>query len=96
MRSDERNHGIPGHGMPKSGNVEILRRTRAVQVMLSIPAARPVDRREVVGKGRSMLAREQARSARAVPEAATETPGERSAPRVVGTSTPGCGAWWAF
>lgn len=91
MRPDERNPGAAKHGVPKPGGLEIVRRTRAVQVMLSIPAARPVDRREVIGKARNMLAREQARLARAnVPAAANHPSPRRAEP------APGCGAWWVF
>lgn len=86
MRPDERNSGVP-----KPGGVEIVRRSRAVQVMLSIPAARPVDRREVIGKARNMLAREQARLARESAAAAAS----QASPRKV-QPAPGCGAWWAF
>jgi hypothetical protein len=89
MQPDERNSGAPKP--PKPGNVEMVRRTRAVQVMLSLPAARPVDRREVIGKGRNILAREQARIAR---EAAAAKPEHPSAPQA--QPRPGCGAWWEF
>jgi len=85
MRPDERNPGVPKHG-----GVEIMRRSRAVQVMLSIPAARPVDRREVIGKARNMLAREQARLARESAAAASQASPRKAQP------APGCGAWWAF
>lgn len=91
MRPDERNPVVPKHGVPKPGGVEIVRRSRAVQVMLSIPAARPVDRREVIGKARNMLAREQARLARESAAAAAS----QACPRKV-QPAPGCGAWWAF
>lgn len=90
MRPDEPNPGSTGHRLPKSGGVEIARRSRAVQVLLSIPAARPVDRRQVIGKARAMLAHEQARLA---DEKAAATP-KPSQHKV--QSRPGCGAWWAF
>lgn len=87
MRPDERNPGAPGHRLPKPGGVEIVRRSRAaVQVVLSMPAARPADRREVIGKARALL--EQARQKEAA--ASRPSPLRKTQP------APGCGAWWAF
>lgn len=83
--------GSPGAARP---GVEIVRRTRAVQVMLSIPSARPFDRREVLEKARGLLAREQARrddAHRGIPDVAPAREPSQST-----LSRPGCGAWWAF